>query len=233
MARESFIVYKSFYGLIKLLKAQQRLEMYEAIFEYGFTGAEPTFKDDTSSAIWQAILPQLKANQRRYENGLKGGAPMGNSNARKNNQESEEKTTEKQPTGAEENNLTLTEKTTEKQPNENVNENDNENVNENENVFKVSKKEGKEINLKNTHTAPARESYEDIMDNMGCSFVVKQALWRFIKHCQLNGQTLTNDRLTNIIVELDFKQNLSEEEQVAALDTAIQKGYFDVKRIRF
>ena len=226
MARESFIVYKSFYGLIKLLKAQQRLDMYEAIFEYGFTGAEPTFKDDTSSAIWQAILPQLKANQRRYENGLKGGAPMGNSNARKNNQDSEEKTTEKQPTGAEKNNLTLTEKTTEKQPNENVNENDNVN----ENVFKVSKKESKEINLKNTHTAPARESYEEIMDEWQCSDEVKAALWRFIKHCTLNGQKLTNNRLDSIIRELDLIQGLSDGEQVAALDTAVQKGYFDVKR---
>lgn len=224
MARESFIVYKSFYGLIKLLKAQQRLEMYEAIFEYGFTGAEPDFKDDASSAIWQAILPQLKANQRRYENGLKGGAPVGNSNARKNNQDSEEKTTEKQPKGAEENNLTLTEKTTEKQPNEN----DNVNVN----VFKVSKKESKEINLKNTNTAHARESYDDLMEEWGCSPIVKAALGRFIQHCALNGQKLTNDRLDGIIKELDFVQGLSDEEQVEALDTAIQKGCFDIKRIK-
>lgn len=225
MARESFIVYKSFYGLIKLLKAQQRLDMYEAIFEYGFTGAEPEFKDDTSNAIWQAILPQLKANQRRYENGLKGGAPMGNFNARKNNQDGEEKTTEKQPTGVEENNLILTEKTTEKQPNENVNENDNVNVN----VFKVSKKESKKIYLKN-NTQGARESYDDIMDDWGCSPPVKAALGRFIKHCSLNGQKLTNDRLNGIIEELDFKQGLSDEEQVKALDTAIAKGYYDIKR---
>ena len=220
MARESFIVYKSFYGLIKLLKAQQRLEMYEAIFEYGFTGAEPTFKDDTSSAIWQAILPQLKANQRRYENGLKGGAPMGNCNARKNNQYDEEKTTEKQPTGAEENNQKSQDKTTEKQPNENVNEN--------VNVLKERKKENN-IYLKN-NIQGARESYDEIMDDWGCSPPVKAALGRFIQHCTLNGQKLTNDRLNGIIEELDFKQGLTEDEQVKALDTAIAKGYYDIKR---
>ena len=52
--RESFIVYQSFYGLIKLLKNKEKLRMYEAIFEYGFTGQEPQFDDITSSAIWQA-----------------------------------------------------------------------------------------------------------------------------------------------------------------------------------
>ncbi|MBQ9355136.1 MAG: hypothetical protein IJT84_05590 [Clostridia bacterium] len=227
MARDSFIVYKSFYGLIKLLKAPQRLAMYEAIFEYGFTGEIPTFTDEPSSAIWQAILPQLKANQRRYENGLKGGAPVGNSNARKNNQSEEIETTEKQPTAEEKNNLNNAEKTTkditEKQPNENVNENDN--VNEN---LKVSKKENNIYKKTNTH---ARESYDEIMDGWGCSPCVKAALWRFIQHCQLNGQKLTNDRLNSIIEELDFKQGLSEEEQIQALDTAIAKGYFDIKRI--
>jgi len=223
MERESFIVYKSFYGLIKLLKTPQRLAMYEAIFEYGFNGSIPDFSDDTSKAIWQAILPQLKANQKRYENGLKGGAPVGNSNARKNNQEEEIETTKKQPKGGEQNNLTLTEKTTKKQPNENVNVN--------ENVFKVSKKESKNIEIfKKTNCAGARESYDEIMDDWCCSPPVKAALWRFIKHCSLNNQKLTNDRLDSIIEELDFKQRLSDEEKVKALDTAIQKGYFDVKR---
>ena len=120
MKRESFIVYKSFYGLIKLLKAPQRLAMYEAIFNYGFTGEMPEFSDDTSEAIWEAVLPQLKANQKRYENGLRGGAPVGNSNARKNNQETIDNAEEKQP------------KNNQKQPNENENENENVNVNEND-----------------------------------------------------------------------------------------------------
>jgi hypothetical protein len=59
--------------------------------------------------------PQIDANNKRYLNGLKGGAPKGNQNA-----------TKKQP----KNNLDLTKK----QPNDNVNDNDNVNENENKNM---------------------------------------------------------------------------------------------------
>jgi hypothetical protein len=124
--RESFIVYQSFYGLIKLLKNKEKLRMYEAIFEYGFTGQEPQFDDITSSAIWQAILPQLKANNRRYENGCKG-AEYGNlGGAKKGNQNAKKTTPKTTPNNAKK----TTPKTT---PNENDNEN--ENVNDNINHF--------------------------------------------------------------------------------------------------
>jgi hypothetical protein len=72
MSRESFVVYKSFYHLIKLLKQKDQIKMYEAIFEYGLEGVIPTFDNPSSEAVWQGIFPQLKANQKRYENGLKG-----------------------------------------------------------------------------------------------------------------------------------------------------------------
>ena len=85
------------------------------------------------------------------------------------------------------------------------------------------------IYLKN-NTQGARETYDEIMDDWGCSPPVKAALGRFIQHCTLNGQKLTNDRLNGIIEELDFKQGLSDDEQIKALDTAIAKGYFDIKR---
>lgn len=97
MERESFIVYKSFYGLIKLLPEADRLRMFESIFEYGFTGIEPEIVGDTSQAIWAAIRPQLNANYKRWSNGIKGGAPKGNQNARKTTEDGTEKTTEKQP----------------------------------------------------------------------------------------------------------------------------------------
>ena len=101
MKRESFIIYKSFYALTKLLKPSSQLKMFRAIFDYGFEGTVPDFgEDEVSSAIWSAILPQLKANNARYENGCKGaesgvmgGAPKGNKNAQKNNPETMEKTT--------------------------------------------------------------------------------------------------------------------------------------------
>ena len=89
--RESFIFYSSFGALIELLPSKKRLAIYEAIYHYGAFQKETDFSADAQQdAVWRAVLPQLKANQKRYENGKKGaesgilgGAPVGNTNARK------------------------------------------------------------------------------------------------------------------------------------------------------
>ena len=125
MKRESFIVYKSFYALIQLLPEKERLKMYESIFNYGFEEKEPTFKDEASKAIWLSILPQLRANNRRYENGLKG-KESGKLGGRPKNPDGDIKKTPKK-TPNETPNITPYPFST-KTPNENVNENDNVNV---------------------------------------------------------------------------------------------------------
>jgi len=115
--KDSFIFYRSFYESAKdILSDNDRLKLYEMIFELGLNNLETTEQDKMVRGVFKLIEPQIKANNRRYENGKKGGAPTGNSNATK--------TTKKQP----KNNL----ETTKKQPNNNVNENVNENVNDNE-----------------------------------------------------------------------------------------------------
>lgn len=73
------------------------------------------------------------------------------------------------------------------------------------------------------------ESYEKIMQEFCVEEIVKPTLWEFIKHCQLNKKTLTNDKLEGIIIELD-KTCEDEETKVAMLQNAINGGYFDVKR---
>lgn len=110
--RESFIFYKSFYESIKELEESSQYQIYKAIFEYQFENKKSNLKG-LEKAIFTLIEPQLSANNKKYENGKKGGAPKGNKNA--------QKTTKKQP------------KNNQKQPNENENDNENENVNENNN----------------------------------------------------------------------------------------------------
>lgn len=118
MERESFVFYRSFRDAFRDLDKDVRLRMYEAIIDYGLDLIEPHF-EGIEKVLWTLIRPQLEANNKRFENGCKGGAPIGNQNARKQ-QKNNKKTTEKQP------------KNNQKQPN--VNENVNVNVNENENV---------------------------------------------------------------------------------------------------
>ena len=117
MKRESFIFYKSFYESIKELDPLDQVQIYDAIFKYQFEAEEIELKGICKS-IFTLIIPQLEANNKRYLNGLKGGAPKGNRNA-----------TKKQP----KNNLELTKKQPNVNDNENVNVNENENVNVNDN----------------------------------------------------------------------------------------------------
>lgn len=107
--RDSVVFYRSFRDAIKDLPAKYRLKAYETIFDYAFDGKEP---DDSgmASAVLKLVKPQIDANEKRYQNGKKGGRPKTKTEP-KNNQ------TETIP-----------------EPNVNVNVNDNVNANVNDNV---------------------------------------------------------------------------------------------------
>lgn len=119
MKKDSFVFYRSFADAMLELPETEQLAMFLAITYYGLDKDNPTFTSSASRMMWALIQPQLDANWRRYENGCKGGAPIGNKNALK-----------KQP----KNNL----KTTKKQPNDNdnVNDNDNEDIKKTTKVVK-------------------------------------------------------------------------------------------------
>lgn len=116
MERETFIFYRSFRDAFNALDKDVRLRMYEAVINYGLDLVEPHF-EGIEKVLWTFIRPQLEANNKRFENGCKGGAPMGNQNARKQPKNNRE-TTKKQP------------RNNQKQPNNNNNNNNNENVND-------------------------------------------------------------------------------------------------------
>lgn len=120
--RDSFIFYRSFLDAINEASDKEQLELYRVIARYALNRDEPQLSG-LVKAVWLAIRPQLDANWKRYNNGKKGGAPCGNSNAVK-----QPKNNQKQP------------KNNQKQPNVNDNENDNENENLNENDFIMTKR---------------------------------------------------------------------------------------------
>lgn len=71
--RDGFIFYRSFYEAIHELNFDDQVALFEAICEYQFNQYEPYLENfnSTTKAIWLLIKPQLDANNRRYENGLK------------------------------------------------------------------------------------------------------------------------------------------------------------------
>lgn len=117
MERESFVFYRSFRDAFRALDKDVRLRMYEAIIDYGLDLVEPHF-EGIEKVLWTLIRPQLEANNKRFENGCKGGNP----NFKKGQPNPYYLKGEK--------NKKDNQKITKKQPNVNENENVNENVND-------------------------------------------------------------------------------------------------------
>ena len=111
--RESFVFYESFYLALAELSATQQGKIYTAICRYALYGEEPELKG-ASAAVFKLIKPQIDANNRRYENGKKGGEHGYKGGRPKNPKETPNKPLEN--------------------PKETPNVNDNVNVNANVNV---------------------------------------------------------------------------------------------------
>ena len=90
-------------------------------------------------------------------------------------------------------------------------------------------KEKKDNSCNESMRGRARVSYEDIMNNLLLDEEVRPVCWEFIKHCQLNKHTLTNQKLEDILLYLDM-QHYTAEEKIQALQAAINGGYYDIKR---
>ena len=101
--RDNFIFYRSFYDGAKVLNNADRLKLYEAIFEYALDNTEPNLKG-YPLGMFNMAKPQLDANNKRYQDGIKG-AEHGKKGGRpkKNNHEGIEN---KNPMGFSENNPT-------------------------------------------------------------------------------------------------------------------------------
>lgn len=112
MERASFIFYASFKKAAEQMSDRNRLAFYDAISRYGIEGKEPQNLNKTVLQCWLLVKPQLDSNNKKYEDGKKGGRPAKTSGLQ-----------EQETTGLQ----------TEK-PNVNVNVNENENVNVNEKV---------------------------------------------------------------------------------------------------
>lgn len=73
--RESFVFYGSWFEAISHLQRDIQGEVLTAIIEYGLNGATTENLKPIAKAMLTMIIPQIEANNKRYENGKKGGRP--------------------------------------------------------------------------------------------------------------------------------------------------------------
>ena len=85
--RNSFIFYSSYYDAISELPEDEQGLIYKAIIDYAIAKKEPHNLTPACRMCFKLIKPTIDAALSRYdasvENGKKGGAPKGNSNAQK------------------------------------------------------------------------------------------------------------------------------------------------------
>jgi hypothetical protein len=141
MGKDSFIFYRSFAEAIDDLPDEEQLKIYKAIKEYALNERE-TELSGIAKSFWKLIKPQITANNRRYQNGTKGGRlsaepePNLNLDGTKPEPNPNLDGTKPEPNP----NLDGTKPEpnpnldgTKPEPNENENENENVNVNDNDN----------------------------------------------------------------------------------------------------
>ena len=74
--RDSMVFYRSFRNALSKLPDKDRLEAYDALVNYGLDDLADA--EGVSAAILEAFKPLIDSNNRKYENGKKGGRPKKN-----------------------------------------------------------------------------------------------------------------------------------------------------------
>lgn len=80
MGRGSMVFYESWIGAIKNLPREVQGEVLTAIIEYGLYGETTESLKPITRAMLDLVKPQIDTNNKRYENGCKGGRKKSNQN---------------------------------------------------------------------------------------------------------------------------------------------------------
>ena len=73
--RDSFVFYRSFADAIAGLPPEEYKKVMQAIIGYALDGTEPT-AGGIEYTVFCLVKPQIDANNKRYDNGKKGGRPI-------------------------------------------------------------------------------------------------------------------------------------------------------------
>ena len=96
MSRDGIVFYASFYEAVKGLDDKSFKECVTALMEYGLYGNEIEMSG-IAKMFFTMAKPQVDANNKRFENGKKGGRPKGTNKEPNGNQaETKEKPSENQ-----------------------------------------------------------------------------------------------------------------------------------------
>lgn len=206
-----FIFYKSFYEAIKKVPKEYQAEVYNAIFEYAFTGLEVEGLSNVAQAMFILIKPNidsfLKKHNASVENGKKGGRPPKNKNLKKTQQKPKENPN----------------KTQEKPKQNLVKTYDKEEDKEKDKEEDIDKEKDKEKINKKEKKSPSADLEKIIRDNFSDNEVI-DCVKEFIKMRKAIKKPLTQRGLELMIKKLyGFTTNI--DEQIEILNNSIMNNW--------
>ena len=175
---DGFIFYGSFMKALSTLPDDERLKAYDAICRYALYGENPEC-DGAALGMFYMAQPQIDANRKRRENGMKGGRPI---------TESEPKPDKKKPNDNQEE--------TKDKPNDNQEETTGEPKEKVKDKVKVKEKEVKERETRHRHgeykhVLLTEEQYTGLLERFGAD-KLNAAIKRVDEYCEETGKTYKN-----------------------------------------
>lgn len=122
--RDSFVFYRSFFEAAETLKKSDKLKLFEAICEYALNDEEVALAG-APDGMFKLLKPQIDSNNRKYENGRKGGRPKANQSITKSKPNNNQSITKPKSNRNAMNNVNVNDNVN---VNVNVNDNDNDNA---------------------------------------------------------------------------------------------------------
>lgn len=184
MKRDSTIFYRSFYDAIKDLPAEEFKAAMTAIMEYALDGTENP-EGVIAATVLKLVKPQIDANNRRYENGKKGGRPKLETEVKPNRNQTVTKQNQSKTKAKP--------KETKVEPNVNVNDNVNVNVNVNDNDIKK---------IKDTPPKPSPKTVTSMIEERGYSPTLKDAVMDWVKYKRERKEGYVETGLTKLLTEI-------------------------------
>lgn len=177
--RDSMVFYRSFADALAELPAEEYKEAVQSMLDYALDGKEPDC-NGVAKALFIMAKPQIDANNKRYENGKRGGKktkPEPNANQTLTKPEPNANQEESNPEPNDNVNVNVN-------VNDNVNANANDNVNDNANENVKGVKGGK----RKRFTPPTPEEVMDYAFEKGITINAED----FIDYYASQGWKLSN-----------------------------------------
>ncbi len=222
-------LFREQYDALSKLPVSIQGKVYKALMDYNFTGIVPKL-DGTAQLAFDLIKAGLDVSLSKQKAGQAGGYQKASKSLAESKQDSSKSLADEDSKDLAE----VKQKPSKSQAEvyQKSSSIEKRSIDREDSIesSKESSKESKYVSKENKSGA-RKQSYESIMDDLEVEEVVRPMLWEFIKHCQANGHTLINSKLSDIIIRLDFAYR-DTSQKIESLKKAIAGGYYDIAELR-